>query len=735
MATVYPLPGGGHIEVHTTASGNGSYRTEPVTREAWQACIGMRVAPMLHGVSVVGSSVITELLRPMMDTVPPRTLKVLLSRARGRTLDETGRQLGLTRERIRQIERTGLRDLFRDRAASTRLQSQINQWLDETGGTLVITEDSQAEPGWINVTQLLPVALNSGSVDSSRPPVHWRWTGNVSGIGALSTLPGAVEERIYTAEQETGDDQRPPALILSRVSYDAAEDLGQGLSTFQIWLDDSGAISTAVLEELISDIKAWGPGSEPIPLQNNINVDASAPQINALTTRRMQRAIALIETLQNDVSAAHCTARGYLIAAALMAPHQLRRHADGSTSSRKNAYGAVSEAASRLNRAGFPSVHASVLGVIVDWALKGKDAKEGEVHNYLSRARLCLHLQPSAHQGEFELRQCVTRSSGSRVKVVSAMMLQSLRSRGLARRYDELMAEAERQGVSLGEHWKIRVVNEMQAQAKAAGEVLEEGAHRILHLTGAPHPQADMIERNLRRTHAALMTRSGAQEGRVSGEDLWPGFPEPPAQPPAWLEAELVPYVLALTTRGWILSHFGGQWTLAERSRFAADRLTRSYYGQGSKFHHSDVSDGLERIAKEVTPKVLGKMIEWARQESMRASEVPDEDVYVRALKTSQARWCESGRKFPEGRPDQKLPTPELNKPELTNQEAVCNQGLQQGLQAAMQARRPAGSQVKRAKAPAPTSGTREVQGTAAALDTGGAKDPMAPRARIRVRP
>jgi DNA-directed RNA polymerase sigma subunit (sigma70/sigma32) len=47
-----------------------------------------------------------------------------LDDGRARTLDEVGKELGLTRERIRQIERDTLRELRKSEAAST-----LKAWL------------------------------------------------------------------------------------------------------------------------------------------------------------------------------------------------------------------------------------------------------------------------------------------------------------------------------------------------------------------------------------------------------------------------------------------------------------------------------------------------------------------------------------------------------------------------------------------------------------------------------
>ncbi|HWB67760.1 MAG TPA: RNA polymerase sigma factor [Mycobacteriales bacterium] len=78
---------------------------------------------------VVDFGLLQDRLRTVLDTLPERSGTVMRMRfglddGRPRTLDEVGKALGLTRERIRQIERDTLRELRRSDAAAT-----LKAWL------------------------------------------------------------------------------------------------------------------------------------------------------------------------------------------------------------------------------------------------------------------------------------------------------------------------------------------------------------------------------------------------------------------------------------------------------------------------------------------------------------------------------------------------------------------------------------------------------------------------------
>jgi RNA polymerase primary sigma factor len=78
---------------------------------------------------VVDFGLLQDRLRAVLGTLPDRSAAVMRMRfgledGRARTLDEVGRELGLTRERIRQIERDTLRELRRSDAAAT-----LKAWL------------------------------------------------------------------------------------------------------------------------------------------------------------------------------------------------------------------------------------------------------------------------------------------------------------------------------------------------------------------------------------------------------------------------------------------------------------------------------------------------------------------------------------------------------------------------------------------------------------------------------
>jgi RNA polymerase primary sigma factor len=78
---------------------------------------------------VVDFGLLQDRLRSVLDTLPERSAAVMRMRfglddGRARTLDEVGKELGLTRERIRQIERDTLRELRRSDAAAT-----LKAWL------------------------------------------------------------------------------------------------------------------------------------------------------------------------------------------------------------------------------------------------------------------------------------------------------------------------------------------------------------------------------------------------------------------------------------------------------------------------------------------------------------------------------------------------------------------------------------------------------------------------------
>jgi RNA polymerase primary sigma factor len=78
---------------------------------------------------VVDFGLLQDRLRSVLGTLPDRSAAVMRMRfglddGRARTLDEVGKELGLTRERIRQIERDTLRELRKSEAAST-----LKAWL------------------------------------------------------------------------------------------------------------------------------------------------------------------------------------------------------------------------------------------------------------------------------------------------------------------------------------------------------------------------------------------------------------------------------------------------------------------------------------------------------------------------------------------------------------------------------------------------------------------------------
>ena len=78
---------------------------------------------------VVDFGLLQDRLRSVLDTLPERSAAVMRMRfglddGRARTLDEVGKDLGLTRERIRQIERDTLKELRKSDAAAT-----LKAWL------------------------------------------------------------------------------------------------------------------------------------------------------------------------------------------------------------------------------------------------------------------------------------------------------------------------------------------------------------------------------------------------------------------------------------------------------------------------------------------------------------------------------------------------------------------------------------------------------------------------------
>src|SRR5436853_592549 len=78
---------------------------------------------------VVDFGLLQDRLRLVLGTLPERSASVMRMRfglddGRARTLDEVGKELGLTRERIRQIERDTLRELRKSDAAAT-----LKAWL------------------------------------------------------------------------------------------------------------------------------------------------------------------------------------------------------------------------------------------------------------------------------------------------------------------------------------------------------------------------------------------------------------------------------------------------------------------------------------------------------------------------------------------------------------------------------------------------------------------------------
>jgi RNA polymerase sigma factor (sigma-70 family) len=78
---------------------------------------------------VVDFGLLQDRLRLVLGTLPERSASVMRMRfglddGRARTLDEVGKELGLTRERIRQIERDTLRELRKSDTAAT-----LKAWL------------------------------------------------------------------------------------------------------------------------------------------------------------------------------------------------------------------------------------------------------------------------------------------------------------------------------------------------------------------------------------------------------------------------------------------------------------------------------------------------------------------------------------------------------------------------------------------------------------------------------
>jgi RNA polymerase primary sigma factor len=78
---------------------------------------------------VVDFGLLQDRLRAVLSSLPERSAVVMRMRfglddGRSRTLDEVGKELGLTRERIRQIERDTLRELRRSDTAAT-----LKAWL------------------------------------------------------------------------------------------------------------------------------------------------------------------------------------------------------------------------------------------------------------------------------------------------------------------------------------------------------------------------------------------------------------------------------------------------------------------------------------------------------------------------------------------------------------------------------------------------------------------------------
>jgi RNA polymerase primary sigma factor len=78
---------------------------------------------------VVDFGLLQDRLRLVLGTLPDRSASVMRMRfglddGRARTLDEVGKELGLTRERIRQIERDTLRELRKSDTAAT-----LKAWL------------------------------------------------------------------------------------------------------------------------------------------------------------------------------------------------------------------------------------------------------------------------------------------------------------------------------------------------------------------------------------------------------------------------------------------------------------------------------------------------------------------------------------------------------------------------------------------------------------------------------
>jgi RNA polymerase sigma factor (sigma-70 family) len=96
----------------------------PVHREA-----GPEDADAPVAADVVDFGLLQDRLRSVLGTLPDRSAAVMRMRfglddGRARTLDEVGKELGLTRERIRQIERDTLKDLRKSEAASA-----LKAWL------------------------------------------------------------------------------------------------------------------------------------------------------------------------------------------------------------------------------------------------------------------------------------------------------------------------------------------------------------------------------------------------------------------------------------------------------------------------------------------------------------------------------------------------------------------------------------------------------------------------------
>lgn len=155
--------------------------------------------------------------KDLLAGLPERARRVLSDRfglqtgGKGRTLEAIGKEYGITRERIRQIESSGISGV-RESSAYTqhaKTMEELKRAIAELGGalpeTIILAEIPKAEPERNHILFLLTVGHHFGE-ERETADFHRRWhvdAGLMEAIeGALSSLYESIEPMALMPEDE-----------------------------------------------------------------------------------------------------------------------------------------------------------------------------------------------------------------------------------------------------------------------------------------------------------------------------------------------------------------------------------------------------------------------------------------------------------------------------------------------------------------------------------------------------